>query len=237
MRSGSLTRPAPADSGLDDEAVRRMMESLCATARHELRNPLSSLKGNAQLLVGTLMQDAQVEKARLVLAAVRRLEREVTALTDLWRMEPWNPTRVVVDRFVADWVREFAGERVAGGHGMLDLDIETAGAPAVWVMSEARVEKALRLLLRSLLTWAPQGRRWLLVVSEVASGLVLDLGSQKPPGSAEVSYASQWCHRDIMQRSNHAVAEYVARQHRGSLALLGAPVTLDPRYRMILGRL
>ncbi|MDX9894756.1 MAG: ATP-binding protein [Desulfofustis sp.] len=81
-----------------DAAIGRM----AAGVAHEIRNPLSSIKGLALLLRGRLDNDAlAAENLDLLVAEVERLNRSIGELLDFARPGHLETTRVAVDALVA----------------------------------------------------------------------------------------------------------------------------------------
>jgi two-component system sensor histidine kinase HydH len=108
---------------------------------HELRNPLSALKGHAQLLVEDLVGPSRT-KAERVVEAAERLERLTTVLLDFVRESPLDirplPPAELIDRALAELPRE-------------RVHVDLAGAPEVLNVDAERMSLALRNLLQNAL--------------------------------------------------------------------------------------
>jgi two-component system sensor histidine kinase HydH len=128
---------------------------MSAVLAHEIRNPLASLKGNAQLLVRALPEgDKPRAKAQLLVDEAIRLERLTNDLLDFARAGEL----AVADSDPAALVREVAAE-LDGAR----IRVDATGAPARWPLDAARMRRVLANLLDNA-TWAGDGE----VVATVA---------------------------------------------------------------------
>ena len=100
---------------------------MSAVLAHEIKNPLASLKGNAQLLaIG--VDDKQKAKAQRVVDEAIRLEKLVTDLLAFVRTGELHRAPVSPAALVA------AGEGV---------EVDTGAAPETWSLDEARMRQVL----------------------------------------------------------------------------------------------
>jgi two-component system sensor histidine kinase HydH len=115
---------------------------MAAVMAHEIRNPLASMKGNAQLLVEQLPEPgpARSKAERLVSDAVRleRLTEDLLGLSGAASLQCADADPVAVLRGAVD--------DVAGA-----VDIQAAGAPAVFRLDADRMRQVLTNLLRNAL--------------------------------------------------------------------------------------
>ena len=120
------------------ERERRLatLGEMSAVLAHEIKNPLASLKGNAQLLAAMLPaaeKPKEKAKAERVVDEAVRLE---SLTNDLLRfVRTGEISRAPVDP--AALVRE-AAESVKG-----DVTVETAGAPKLWPLDAARIREVI----------------------------------------------------------------------------------------------
>jgi two-component system sensor histidine kinase HydH len=118
------------------ERERRLatLGEMSAVLAHEIKNPLASLKGNAQLLAAMLPAGEKPKaKAERVVDEAVRLE---SLTNDLLRfVRTGEISRAPVDP--AALVRE-AAESVKG-----DVTVETAGAPKLWPLDAARIREVI----------------------------------------------------------------------------------------------
>jgi two-component system sensor histidine kinase HydH len=159
---------------LRQEADARIMEEqrrlstlgeLSAVLAHEIRNPLASLKGHAQLLAERTSEDAPEQKrvTRIVTEA-QRLEDLTVDLLDFVRTGPLNQTSVPVEDFLQGVVS-------AAGEDAVRLD--TTRAPERWGLDAPRMRQVLTNLLDNAVEASPEGRPVDVVASKEGSSLVI----------------------------------------------------------------
>lgn len=180
---------------------------------HELRNPLASLKGHAQLLVEDL-EDSSNEKSRKkaerVVREAERLELLTTSLLDFVRDGPLErrnlSARELVDLALADLVADRVEVVVE----------ETVSALSV---DPNRLARALHNVIDNALQAAPDGMVELRVTSG-ASGVrfvVRDHGPGIEPGTETQIFEPFVTTRVRGTGLGLAVARRVAEQHDGTL--------------------
>ena len=134
---------------LEHERRLASLGEMSAVMAHEIRNPLASLKGNAQLLARALPEGERPRaRADRVVDEAIRLESLTNDLlefarTGAIRREPVDP---------APLLREAAAELDAAR-----VDIAADRAPAVWPLDPARIRQVLGNLLENALQ-ASEGR-------------------------------------------------------------------------------
>ena len=159
-------------------AKRRHLAALgemSAVLAHEIRNPLASLKGHAQLLEEQLAgEERKLAKARRIVEEAVRLEQLTNTLLDFVRVGK-------IKRAVAD-PRALA-RRVAELTGGPRVEIVDERAPASFELDSMRIEQALVNLLRNALQVSPPGTPVQLRVAKDGAGLlfvVADRGAGVP---------------------------------------------------------
>jgi two-component system, NtrC family, sensor histidine kinase HydH len=135
---------------LHREALERRLEherrlaslgQMSATLAHEIRNPLASLKGNAQLLARALPEGERTRsKADRVVDEAIRLETLTNGLLEFARTGAIH--REAVDP--AELLREAAASAGAGR-----VAIEASGAPGSWPLDRARMRQVLTNLIEN----------------------------------------------------------------------------------------
>jgi two-component system sensor histidine kinase HydH len=135
---------AALERSLERERHLASLGEMSAVLAHEIRNPLASLKGNAQLLARTLPGgDKPHAKAERVVSEAIRLERLTNDLlefarTGAIRREDSDPAEIARDAAVA----QTAGERI---------ELDTADAPERWSLDPARMRQVLSNLIENAL--------------------------------------------------------------------------------------
>jgi len=148
------------------ERERRLasLGEMSAVLAHEIKNPLASLKGNAQLLAGGV-DDKQKPKAQRVVDEAVRLEKLVSDLLAFVRTgelerRPAAPASLVPDGVEAD----------------------IAQAPATWSLDEARMRQVITNLVENgqaaggpvKVRIAEEGRRLVIEISDKGPGVPAD---------------------------------------------------------------
>mgnify|MGYP002784473901 CR=1 FL=1 len=137
---------------------------MSAVLAHEIRNPLASLKGHAQLLEEQLAgEERKVAKARRIVEEAGRLEQLTNTLLDFVRAQQ-------IKRRTAD-PRALA-RRAAELTDAARVEIADAAAPETFALDAMRVEQALVNLLRNALQVSPPGTKVELKVSQETGVLV-----------------------------------------------------------------
>jgi two-component system, NtrC family, sensor histidine kinase HydH len=185
---------------------------MSAVLAHEIRNPLASLKGNAQLLAERL-EDGSRDRRRAdrVVSEAIRLEALTTDLLDFARTGV--VTRAPVDPSAL--LRVAAEEAAAGA-----VEIDTAGAPERWSMDESRIRQALVNLLSNAVQVSPEGRPPVARVAKEGPRLVYtvrDFGPGLKDGERERIFEPFFTTRTHGTGLGLPVARRVVEMHGGTL--------------------
>jgi two-component system sensor histidine kinase HydH len=117
---------------------------MSAVLAHEIRNPLASLKGNAQLLVRALPEGERTRaKAELLVSEAVRLETLTSDLLDFARageLQIANTDPAALARQAAAAVEPLPGTRI---------DVVTEHAPDAWPLDGPRMRQVLTNLLEN----------------------------------------------------------------------------------------
>lgn len=154
------------------EEQRRLstLGELSAVLAHEIRNPLASLKGHAQLLAERTSDDAPERKRvdRIVTEA-QRLEGLTTDLLDFVRTGPLDLAPVVIQDFLQGVVSE-------AGNGAVKVD--TTRAPESWILDAQRIRQVLVNLLDNAVEASPEGASIDVTASKEGTSLVITFRDQ-----------------------------------------------------------
>ena len=191
---------------------------MSAVLAHEIRNPLASLKGHAQLLLEMVPADSRyAEKAGRVVREAVRLESLCEDLLSLVRSS--RVERVAVDP--ASLLREAAAAVDDGS-----FKIDSAGAPSQWPLDPVRMHQVLANLLRNALQASPNGTRPHATVGQEDGALVFtvrDFGGGVPPGEEERIFEPFHTTRTRGTGLGLAVARRIAELHGGTISLRNHP--------------
>lgn len=132
-----------AEAGLHERRHLAALGEMSAVLAHEIRNPLASLKGHAQLLEEQLAgDDRRQAKARRIVDEAVRLERLTNSLLDFVRAGQIAHTRTD-PRAIA--------RRAIDITDPSRITLDDAAAPDTWPLDPTRLEQALVNLLRNAL--------------------------------------------------------------------------------------
>ena len=190
---------------------------MSATMAHELRNPLASLKGNAQLLARMLPEGEKPRgKADLVVSEAMRLEALTGELLEFARTGAIERTPVTTDELLAD---------VTAAVGADAMVIDRRAAPSSWRIDRARLGRALTNLVRNGRE-AAGGRAVELSVAQVGRELritVRDHGPGVPAADRERIFEPFFTKRTAGTGLGLAVVHQVVELHGGQVAVDDAP--------------
>ncbi|MEZ4380917.1 MAG: HAMP domain-containing sensor histidine kinase [Nannocystaceae bacterium] len=204
-----------------DLAERRHLASLgemSAVIAHEIRNPLASLKGHAQLLEEQLADnERRRKKAQRIVNEAVRLEELTKSLLDFVRAgnlkEGEADPRALAQR---------AAELVDGAR----VDIDGQAAPAGWPLDVMRIEQVLINLIRNAIQASPADGRIDVRVAAEDGGLVFavaDRGKGIPEGMRERLFDPFITGRTQGTGLGLAVVRRVTERHGGKVSVADRP--------------
>lgn len=189
----------------------QVLGEMASVLAHELRNPLASLKGNAQLLARRLARSGgDSAKADLLVAEVGRLEGLCENLLSFSRVGPLWRERTDP----AELVRE-----VCERSGALCRVDETA-APKSWSLDGPRLGQALDNLVRNAREASPPEVPIEVTVERRGADLriaVRDHGRGLPPGEEERIFDAFFTRKPQGTGLGLAVARRIVELHGGAL--------------------
>ena len=141
-----------------------------AVLAHEIRNPLASLKGHAQLLAERIPEDApEGGRVKRIVTEAQRLEDLTVDLLDFVRTGPLDLAPVTIESFLQAVVS-------ASGSGTVRLD--TTRAPEGWTLDAQRMQQVLANLLNNAVEASPEGAPIDLTAAMEGPSLVLSFRDQ-----------------------------------------------------------
>ncbi len=195
-----------------------LLGEMSAVLAHEIRNPLASLKGNAQLLTERLGAGSpERRKADLVVQEAQRLEALTGDLLDFARSGPI----AIAPADPAALLREGADEVAPGG-----FSVRADGAPPAWPLDADRMRRALTNVLRNARQVSPEGTRPEAAVAREADALVFtirDFGPGVPAGEERRIFSPFYTTRTQGTGLGLAVALRVAELHEGTITVANHP--------------
>jgi len=156
------------------EASQRTLRDFLANVSHELKTPLTSIRGFSQaMLDGTIETPEERERAaRVIDAESRRLLQLVGELLDLSRIESGQQAMARTEVRVGELLehaREVFGLRAEAAGVALDVD---GDAPQVVSADFDRIEQVLGNLIENALRHTPRGGRITIGAHDAGGGMV-----------------------------------------------------------------
>jgi two-component system sensor histidine kinase HydH len=196
------------------ERERRLaaLGEMSAVLAHEIRNPLASLKGHAQLLEESLPEGTgDRDKAGRVVREAVRLERLTSDLLQFVRTGSIDRRETDPAALLREAVEEAGADRI---------DLRVDGAPPVWPLDADRLRQALSNLLRNAVQAGGEGSR-VAAEATVDGGrlwfVVRDRGEGIPPGERERVFEPFHTTRVRGTGLGLAVARRVVEAHGGTI--------------------
>jgi two-component system sensor histidine kinase HydH len=217
----ALTRNANRLAAIEQRAAREQrlvaLGSMSSVMAHELRNPLASLKGHAQLLAEDLddgAHDAQKKKADRVVDDAQRLEDLTTSLLDFVRDGPIERTEIAARTLVTTALEDLPSDRV-------DVMIENVEGV---VVDAPRLARAVHNLVDNALKASPDDARIELSVERRDGDIVICVRDHGPG----IDDAAQIFEPFVTTRVRGTglglpVARRIAEQHGGTIVAENHP--------------
>jgi signal transduction histidine kinase len=184
--------------------------TMSAVLAHEIKNPLASLKGNAQLLAEALPADgrSRAQADRVVEGAIR-LQGLVQNLLDFARGGPIERTEVDPAELL------FLAAEDAAPAAILDLD----QAPSSWSLDAIRMRQVLENLLRNAVQASKQGtvQARVFVEAHHLVYIVEDDGPGFPPDALETIFEPFFTTKARGVGLGLAVARRIVFMHGGTI--------------------
>lgn len=202
------------------EEQRRLstLGELSAVLAHEIRNPLASLKGHAQLLAERIPAGApERRKVDRIVSEAHRLEDLTTDLLDFVRTGPLE----VQEADLGDLFH-----KVAMDVGREDVEVDTSQAPPTWPLDAQRMRQVLQNLVRNAVDASPAGTPIQVKVAREGTSLsmsFLDQGEGIPEESLELIFEPFFTTRTKGTGLGLAVARRIVELHGGTLTARNRP--------------
>lgn len=211
--SRSAARLATVEAKAAREQRLVALGSMSSVMAHELRNPLASLKGHAQLLLEDLEEAGDAKKttkAARVVAEAERIEALTTSLLDFVRDGPIERTTVAPRELVEMALADLDRKRVV---------VHSGAAPDRLDADTSRLARAAHNLIENALQAAETGEVEVEVAARGADVIVevRDRGPGIPAGSETSIFEPFVTTRTKGTGLGLAVARRIAEQHEGTL--------------------
>ena len=210
------SRARLAEESLERQRHLAALGEMSAVLAHEIRNPLASLKGHAQLFAESAEPGPDRERADRIVSEAVRLERLTGGLLDFVRSGR-------IERVPAS-PRDLLERAVHGIEpGRLAIDAESA--PERWSLDPDRVQQVLTNLVTNALQASPDGERVEAAVSMDRGSLVYtirDRGPGIPAGDEERIFDAFHTTRTRGTGLGLAVAKRIVEAHGGTIEVANA---------------
>lgn len=214
-----LRRQELAARTLERERRLAQLGEMSAVLAHEMRNPLASLKGHAQLLVEKLPQDTrEAKKAERIVAEAARLETLSTTLLDFVRAGTIDRRATDVTVLIHQAVEQVGPER-----------IEVEGPPSGGVevnLDPIRMHQVLVNLLQNALQASSDDEPVRVLVSRTGKRLrieVRDRGPGLPPGDEMAVFEAFHTKKTHGTGLGLAIARRIVELHEGQISASNHP--------------
>lgn len=185
---------------------------MSAVLAHEIRNPLASLKGHAQLLGEQLGGDARLHKKVVrIVDEAKRLEELTSTLLDLVRSSSVAPKPTDPAALLRESAHAVDPARIR---------VDTAHAPSSWPLDALRLDQVLKNLLQNALQASPPDAQVQASVSVERGRLVMrvrDHGAGLPPGEEQQLFEPFFTTRVKGTGLGLAVARRIVELHGGRI--------------------
>jgi two-component system sensor histidine kinase HydH len=196
----------------------KALGQMSAVLGHELRNPIASLKGNAQVLLERLDRDvAQRPIAETVVREAERLERLTNQVLDFARSGKLD--RRAED--VATLIREAADHA-----GAEPVEIDVAHGAESWSLDRVRMSQVLVNLLANAREASPADAAIAVHAARDGETLILEVRDRGPgiePGEEERLFEPFYSKRVRGTGLGLALARRIVEGHGGTIEAANAP--------------
>ncbi|MDL2279603.1 PAS domain-containing protein, partial [Desulfovibrio sp. OttesenSCG-928-G11] len=200
--------------------------NMAARVAHEIRNPLSSIKGFATYLATRHEHDGDREAARTMIGEVERLDRVVSELLDFARPSEMQLAACKVNELLERALRLARADAEAGGVSLALEDGGQADAPAVMADGE-RITQALLNLLLNAIQATGAGGSVRLTAGPVQDGrlaiTVKDTGRGITPDIREKMFSPYFTTRASGTGLGLSIVARIVEEHHGEIAVRSEP--------------
>ena len=207
------------------ERERRLasLGEMSAVLAHEIKNPLASLKGNAQLLARMLPTgDKPRAKADRVVDEAVRLEQLTNDLLQFVRTDTIHRVAVDPGALVREAAASVAAAQVEPGTPPL-VTVETAAAPPRWPLDAGRIRQVvIDLVDNAICAGAPVA----VTVGHARGALVIEVADRGPgvePDDRDKIFEPFFTGKTQGTGLGLAVVRRVVELHHGTIAVLPNP--------------
>jgi two-component system, OmpR family, sensor histidine kinase ChvG len=201
----------------------RLLQSFSADVSHELKNPLASIRTAAEMMADSEAPEQRRRFLALMTRDVARLERLVSGLRDVARVEGQIEADVTEPVNIARLLDEIVSASSAGARARIALTIRDATARVI--ASRERLAQVLDNLIANALSFAPDGSTIAITLRRLADEIVLtveDEGPGVPEGHLDRVFDRFFTYRPSDPQREHvglglAIAKQIVESYGGSI--------------------
>ncbi|HEY8207570.1 MAG TPA: ATP-binding protein [Myxococcaceae bacterium] len=196
--------------------------SLAAQLAHEIRNPLASMRGSAQLLMQDLKENESASRLSTIL--VRESDRLSALVEDFLKFARPPPPALAetrLDALVAETVEMLRADPLAHG-----VEVEVEAAPAQCAADAGQLRQVLLNLVRNALEAAKPGGQVRVRVESVPGGPrihVWDSAGAIPPANLRRIFEPFFTTRDRGTGLGLSTAHSIVQAHGGTISVSSTP--------------
>ena len=207
----------------------RLLQSFSADVSHELKNPLASMRTAAEMMAESDDPDERRRFFELMTRDVARLERLVSGLRDVARVEGQIERDVTSPVDLAPLLSDSIAAMTVGARASLDLVINAPGARVI--ASAERLTQVIDNLIANALSFAPAGSVVRVTMDRVGEAILItvdDDGPGIPTGNLERVFDRFFTDRPGDARREHvglglAIAKQIVESYGGSIQVANRP--------------
>lgn len=175
------------------EAALRLRDDFLAIASHELRTPITMIKGTAQLLLAEFAEFADappsfVSKLLAIDQMSSRLKRLISDLVDVSRLRSGQLTLRVESFDLAHLAEEVVNEQCQLAGGGLPLSLQILGSLPCLVADAQRIQQVLSNVIENAVKYSPAGGDIDIALRAERDGVLVEVrdhGIGLPDGATE----------------------------------------------------
>jgi two-component system sensor histidine kinase ChvG len=209
----------------------QLLQSFSADVSHELKNPLASIRTAAEMMADAESGEERRRFRDLMVRDVARLERLISGLRDVARVEGQIEADVSEPVDVCALIGALVASLNATIPGDIRLDLATDGRGFTVLASPERLTQVFENLLANAIGFSPAGSRIAITIRKEAAQAVIsidDSGPGIPDAHMERIFERFFTYRPIDARREHvglglAIAKQIVESYGGSISASNRP--------------
>jgi len=209
----------------------RLVQSFAADVSHELKNPLASIRTAAEMMAESESQNERARFLELMSKDVARLERLVSGLRDVARLEGQIESDVTEAVNVGAVLCQLVESAGSAGDQAPAVEFINAAAGAAVLASPERLVQVFENLIANAVSFAPPGTQVTVKVeadTRWVTATISDRGPGIPEAHLERIFERFFTYRPDDRQRDHvglglAIARQIAETYGGTLTATNNP--------------